>query len=156
MKDTTLAWLAALIDGEGSVMMSKRSGGNSEKQARPHYRYSVVIYNTNPALIDAIVEKTGISRVYTHKRPVKMNHRNHSYSWRMSADDIRKWGPALLPWLVIKREQMQLLLEALEIASLNTPRKGQTWVPQSTERRDEIVKSISELNRHGRFAGEEA
>ena len=120
-------------------------------QRNPHYRASVVVYNTDRRLIDAIVERTGIDRVYTHTRPERENHKATAYSWRLVASDIRKWGPLLLPWLVVKREQMELLLEALAIAEANTPRKGESWQPVGTERRDEIVAAISNLNRKGRF-----
>lgn len=60
----------------------------------------------------------------------------------------------MLPWLVCKREQMELILEALDIAKKNTPVKG--WVPAGTVRRDEIVEAISRLNRKGRFVGGDA
>lgn len=116
-----------------------------------HYRASVVVYNTDRRLIDAIVERTGIARVYTHTRAPQENRKKTSYSWRMASTDIREWGPRLLPWLVCKREQMELLLEHLELAKRNTPRSGWTLDVDARDRRDEIVLRISELNRKGRF-----
>lgn len=145
--ETTLAWLAALVDGEGSVMLSRR---HPSPNRHHHYRASVVVYNTDLRLIEAIVERTGVNRVYTHKRQARENHKRTAYSWRLVANDIRQWGPLLLPWLVCKREQMVLLLEALALADRNTPRAGQSWQQQSNERRDEIVAEISRLNRKGR------
>lgn len=132
-------------------MLSRRS---SNKVRGVHYRASVVIYNTDYRLMDALIEHTGISRVYTHTRPVKANHKKTAYSWRMVADDIRLWGPRLLPWLILKKDQMALLLEALELAERNTPRAGERYVRQDNTRRDEIVAEISALNRKGREPGE--
>ena len=152
LTDARLAWLAALIDGEGSVMLIKRvPSATAKTQRNPHYRAVVGIYNTDVRLMDAIVEHTGINRVYSHTRLERENHKKTAYSWRMVAEDIRTLGPLLLPWLVCKKEQMALLLEALELASLNTPRKGEKLVRQPTTRRDEIAVAISELNRKGRF-----
>src|SRR5262245_16217020 len=121
--NTTLAWRAGLIDGEGSVMLIRRKGGMIKRMRNPHFRAVVSISNTDLRLMRALAERTGIDRVYKHVRPLKENHKAESYTWRMVASEIRVWGPKLLPWLVLKREQMGLLLEALAIAEANTPRK---------------------------------
>lgn len=140
-------------------MMVRRVASASAKiQRNPHYRATVCVYNTDIRLIDAIVEKTGIDRVYTHTRPAKENHKKTSYRWNMVAEEIRQWGPEMLPWLFSKREQMELLLEALEIAHANTPRKGEklTRDPDSLLRRDEIHHEIRRLNTKGRETTQEA
>lgn len=155
MEDTTLSWLAALIDGEGSVMLIRRSPRASATNAQknnPHYRAQVGVYNTDERLMTALVERTGIDRVYTHTRDPKHNHKKTSYRWAMVAQDVRKLGPLLLPWLVCKKEQMTLLLEALEIADRGTPRKGEKWIRSEEDltRRDEIYAEIRRLNTRGR------
>ena len=132
-------------------MLIKRVAGPSAKvQRNPHYRAQVCVYNTDLRLMDALVRRTGIDRVYTHTRQPKENHKKTSYRWNMVADDIREWGPLLLPWLVCKKEQMLLLLEALEIADGNTPRPVQPWVVSGLDRRDQIHVEIRRLNTKGR------
>lgn len=165
MTEAEIAWLAALIDGEGSVMLSRRTMSDAAAEKRKaagrnyrrkrHYRAVITISNTHVGLLNRIVEVTGINRVYHHARAEKLNHRKESYTWRMVPGEIRILGPQLLPWLVVKREQMELLLEALDIADKCYPRKGQKWVldPALIQRRDEIVTLISQLNRKGRFEG---
>lgn len=160
MEDTTLAWLAALIDGEGSVMLIKRAASSSATNAmknNTHYRARVAVYNTDKRLMDALVERTGIGRVYTHTRAPKHNHKKTSYRWTMVAQDVRRLGPRLLPWLVCKQEQMVLLLEALEIADRATPRKGEKWARSEEDmaRRDEIYAEIRRMNTRGRETLEE-
>lgn len=115
------------------------------------------MYNTDVRLMDALTERTGISRVYVHDRVPKNNNKKTSYRWTMVAEDIRKLGPQLLPWLVCKRDQMALLLEALEIADRMTPRKGEPWIRSEEDktRRDEIYAEIRRLNTRGRETLEE-
>ena len=152
------AWLAALIDGEGSIMLTRRAyarGSRLYSSPNPHFRAVVSIYNTDQRLMKALVEKTGIDRVYKHTRQPKENQKKTSYSWRLVATEIREWLPLVMPWLVCKAEQATLLLEALDITSKLTPIKGQPYLNSSQQmplilRRDEIAKQISMLNRKGR------
>lgn len=163
MTESEIAWLAALIDGEGSVMLSRRTlseaaaaknrlKGRNYKVQR-HYRAVVTIANTDLRLMNRLVTVTKITRVYEHVRQEKENHKKTAYTWRMAPTEIRGLGPLLIPWLVCKQEQMTLLLEALDIAAKCTPIKGQPWSldPTLLQRRDEIVEAISSLNRKGRF-----
>lgn len=148
---TTLAWLAALIDGEGSIMLLLRKASKRIVYRQPHYRASVAIAMTDERLANAIIERTGIERVYSHGRK-GVRHRTQ-YTWRMTASEIKVWLPCLIPWLVLKREQATLLLEALKLADLCTPRKGEKWdrsvVDASKLRRDEIYAEIRKLNNRG-------
>lgn len=153
-----IAWLAALIDGEGSIMLTKHKHAPSTIKRRPYLvnypriRPSLAIYNTDYRLMMALIERTGIERVYTHTRPAKENHKKTSYSWRMVANDMREWLPDLLPWLVCKQEQAILMIEALELKTGLTPLKGQKWRRDATmmPRLLEIQQEISDLNRRGR------
>lgn len=132
------------------MLIRRVAGPNAKVQRNPHYRAQVGVYNTDYRLMDALVDRTGVNRVYTHVRQPKENHKKTSYRWNMVADEIREWGPKLLPWLICKREQMVLLLEALEIAEGNTPRLGQPLAYSGLERRDEIYAEIRRLNTKGR------
>ena len=132
------------------MLIKRVAGPNAKIQRNPHYRAQVCVYNTDSRLMNALIDRTGIDRVYTHTRRPKENHKKTSYRWNMVADDIRTWGPLLLPWLVCKRDQMLLLLEALDIADKNTPRPGQPLQRSGLERRDAIYADIRRLNTKGR------
>jgi len=125
---------------------------NPQLEKYPRIRPVLSIYNTDYRLMEALVERTGIDRVYTHTRAPKENHKKTSYSWRMTTDDMRFWLPKLLPWLVCKKEQAILMLEALELKTGLTPLKGQEWRKDAamTPRLLEIQQEISTLNRKGR------
>lgn len=158
VEDTTLAWLAALIDGEGSVMLLRRVPSATAKvQRNPHYRAQVCVYNTDYRLMQALSKRTGISRVYEHTRPAKENRKKTSYRWGMVSEEIRQWGPLLLPWLVCKAEQTALLLEALDIKEQITP-GNPGFLPQNRPefvgRLDQIYAEIRRLNTRGRETAE--
>lgn len=161
LPDTTLAWLAALIDGEGSIMLIKRSPSPSQIRNSPsvvnnhHYRAQVGIYNTDLRLMEALKEKTGIRRVYTHIRQAKENHKRTAYRWNLVADECRELLPQLLPWLICKKEQAELLLQALDVKNKMTTKKGEKWlspkeVDECRELMDNIHLQITTLNKKGR------
>lgn len=150
LPDTTLSWLAALIDGEGSIMLTSRM--DKTKYRANQLRSVVSISNTNLKLLREVVKKTGINRIYKHIRPKTDKNRNHvktAYTWRMVSTEIKIVLPAVLPWLVIKKKQAKLLLEALRIAEINTPRKGEKFKIVKGTRRHEIHLEIKFLNRKG-------
>lgn len=126
------------------------------RRADRNWRPVVSVYNTDRRLMEALRERTGGGVVYTHQRQPQENHKKTAYSWRMRISEIRAWLPELLPWLVCKREQAELLLEALDLKASLTPAKGLPMA-QTVARRDEvrariadIAGSISHLNRKGR------
>lgn len=135
------AWLAGLIDGEGSIMLVRRKSG--------HWRPVVSIANTDLRLMEALQERIGGGRVYMHRLQPQHNHKRTSYTWRMTSAEMRIWLPRAMPWLVCKREQAELLLEALEIKAGQRPVVGRQSV-RGTERMDGLALAIKTLNRKGR------
>ena len=158
MLETTASWLAALIDGEGSVMLNKRdlSAGAPNGRTTPHYRPVVVIAsNTDPRLHDAIRNKLGFGQVYEHKRHAEPDNfrRRRIWTYRLNVAQIHQVMPHVRPWLVIKAEQAELLAEAMEIKRQITP--GQPgFLPENRTplvvRLDEIHLAIRALNTRGR------
>jgi hypothetical protein len=159
--DTTAAWLAALIDGEGSIMLGKRESGPRNLR-QPHYRAVVAIANTDFRLMEALVNRVGDGQVYEHRvsntRASHNPRKNRQWTWRMNANQIRVWLPPVRPWLVLKDEQAELLLEALELKARygsegRYPNAAQ--VIQIRDRLTEIYQAIRALNTRGRVAPEE-
>ncbi len=106
----------------------------------------VIVANNDRRLMDVLVERTGIDRVYSHKRTARESLTKHdTFTWRMSATDIREHGPLLLPHLIVKRPQMELLLENLSLCAGYGPKPPETW-----ERRLEIQAEIRRLNKPGK------
>ncbi|MDE2104786.1 MAG: hypothetical protein KGL39_46545 [Patescibacteria group bacterium] len=162
MEETIAAWLGGLMDGEGSIMLTnhiahiKPSKRNPEGNSYWRKRPIVSIANCDRALLEACQQRTGMGRIYRHSRADVVNRKSESFTWRLTADEQRKILPAILPWLITKREQGELLLEALEIKELLTNATGRSVADRNIlcKRRDAIQARISELNRRGRYTGE--
>lgn len=118
----------------------------------PRIRPVISVYNTCLPLVERCAEVGGGGRVYAHTRPAHENHKRTSYSWRMTVEQMRELLPLMLPWLIAKRPQAELLIEALERKALLTPAAGVDWRPDDSDiqRITEIQAQISALNRKGR------
>jgi hypothetical protein len=97
-------WLAALIDGEGSIINRHRKG-----RTLP-FVYIVVAQNDR-RLLDHAVELAGCGQVYTGQGPRKTGCQLHIFR---QADVIRVLT-AVEPLLVLKREKAQAALLALSV-----------------------------------------
>jgi hypothetical protein len=109
--------------------------------------------------MEALQSRTGYGRIYMHRRQPKENQKRDAYTWRLTAMEQREILPLVLPWLISKREQAELLLEALTIKDQLTVGKG-AHMPRAKQaaliiRRDALQAQISSLNRRGRLTTEE-
>jgi len=161
MLDTTAAWLAALIDGEGSVMLNKRtfSGNSAATTGRGRtiqYRPVVVIAsNTDYRLHEAIRERIGVGQIYEHKRHAEPDNmrRRRIWTYRLNVAQIEAIMPHVRPWLVIKGEQADLLAEAMQIKRSITPGEAGFLPanrPPLIARLDAIYDEIRTINTRGR------
>lgn len=153
-------WLAALIDGEGTVMLVRHARGAAALTRQPSvansisHRPRVGIYNTDPRLMNAIVEATGINRVYAHKvskSEGKDQRAKTAYEWRLNTSECAWFLPQVIPWLVCKREQATLLVEAVKLSNSRRSAKGLPWnhLKDPIARKasnDQLIKLASEIN----------
>lgn len=144
-----MAWLAALIDGEGSVMLNTRWDA-SQRKGTLLMRPTVSVSNTDLRLLQACVDRTGIDRIYGHKRKAPSTNKA-GFTWRMNVTDIRLWGPELEPHLICKREQMRLLLDALALKAVAA--NPSTRVADHQAQLLTIQTRIQQLNSRGRASG---
>lgn len=150
------AWLAALIDGEGSIMLTRRAHSLKQPVMRQvHYRATISIATTDMRLMYALRQNTGISRIYRHRinGDPRAPQKRAQYTWRLANDDIRLWLPKVRPYLVLKGKQADLLLEALAIKAYITP-GSVGFLPKNRvkqiARLHKIYAKIRQLNQRGR------
>jgi hypothetical protein len=106
MKVTYAAYLAGIIDGEGTITITRH-----RQYQRPHWvcKTFLTVSNTNSKLMRELVNRHG-GAVGTIIHRDNSNRRNEMY-WRLMAHEkIRVVLQACLPYLVIKKQQAGIML----------------------------------------------
>lgn len=134
MKDTDLAWLGGIWDGEGSIALFTHKEKNGSTKICP----TVSVCNTDIAIINKsrkIIEEMGCSFVFQEYRP---KNSRHSTRWDLITRNQRYiilFLSALKPYLFsIKKEKAEILLDYCErrVKKMERlPNKGST--PYDTE-----------------------
>lgn len=112
MKQYTIAhvaYLAGIIDGEGSIYIGNFS--SNKKTGTPHYQTNIEVTNTDENLIKWLLDNFGgRSNKYTKKQS-PANSRKPIYRWIVSGELLTELCHILLPFLVIKREQCEIMIK---------------------------------------------
>jgi hypothetical protein len=159
MTDTEkLAWMAGIVDGEGCIYLAK-----SERKDRPSvtFKQSLGVSNCNLKILNEFQNRWGgVIYTYIDKRP---NYSNNS-QWHCKQSMIEPVLKELLPFLVGKTEQANLVLDYIEHKKNYIRQKGGTEErhggssPLSEEERNyriSMYEKCRELNKKGRFKNEQ-
>jgi hypothetical protein len=110
---TTLAYIAGLIDGEGSIRMVK---SYDKAEWSPKYTPHISFTNTNRESVELVSEFIGNDNIFTHDSG-KYGYKGRKICFRVQksgkeavANILRK----LLPYLLIKKRNAELLIEYAE------------------------------------------
>lgn len=108
------AYLAGLVDGEGSIIAVKR---NSEGR----HTWRLQVANTQLPLLDWCIEATGVGTIVTSQRRASEKHQLGSwwqcYSWN-AYDVLRQ----IAPYMIIKRDlALRMMAELDTIVRLSQP-----------------------------------
>lgn len=106
MKETEKAYLAGLIDGEGTVSIVRL---HSRGQGFEHYVASVEISNTDMRMIDWVAKRLGGS-IVANRRKVVAGHKvvyRIGLRNRLAEAVLRE----VMPFLVVKGRQAELVME---------------------------------------------
>lgn len=133
--DTDLAYAAGFIDGEGSFFSVGKRRADGTVRLRP----AISASNCQRAAIDKLVEMFGGSVYCKPQRGT----RREIWEWRVTGERARAAALAVLPFLVLKRPQAEIVL-AFEIG-----RVGRSVTPEENARRDALAASLKSLNRVG-------
>ena len=101
-----LAYLAGIIDGEGSIGIEKLSPTATRKKT--YYIARLCIINTDISLIHWINDN--FSDGSWHERKVPLNHKR-CYRWHIFGKNLEFLLKALLPYLIIKQQHAKIVLE---------------------------------------------
>lgn len=108
MEQATLAYTAGFFDGEGCIRIEKsiRQG-----RARPSYILRACVTNTNSEVL-AIFKKCWGGAIYPKSKPIRI--RSH-YEWNLVGNKVIPFLHDILPFLVVKREEVKVALHFHDI-----------------------------------------
>lgn len=115
------AYMAGLMDGEGSFSI-----GTTFETGNPHYMVHIRMYNTNPKLINWVIEHFGGKPFWSNKNGGNIEDlktQRKMCQWFLTGRKaMEAFLLAILPYLVGKREQANLLLRYLRMNGKHDPR----------------------------------
>ena len=105
LTDAEKAYLAGIVDGEGSI-------GYYFHKSKNRYEATLSIVNTDPRLMAWIKEKVGIGNFVSARKQDASGRRKHvAHVWRINnRPRVKEFLEAITPFLVVKQDQAQLLL----------------------------------------------
>lgn len=125
------AYLAGLIDGEGSIMLNPRGAGAITSR--------VAISNTHRGILDWVASTTGVGKVQT-MRAEGISNRT-SYAWVTNGDGALSLLEQVRPFMIVKTAQADLAIEAQRRLRDPSTKTG-PWQQEYRER-------VQALNRRG-------
>lgn len=150
-----LAYIAGLFDGEGSFIFRKSSTPNVMKQTKrinPMYYGTVRIGMVDRRALDFIAETLSCGNLTCEGVRKGRENCQVMYRWNINRrQTIIEVLPKLIPYLVIKKEQAQLLLDVLSDWEIPYNRKlGLS--PEELQRRELAWITMKQLNAVGAAA----
>nr|CAB4126350.1 Homing endonuclease, LAGLIDADG [uncultured Caudovirales phage] len=107
--EATLAYLAGIIDGEGSIYIGNFS--SNPKTGAKYYQTNMEITNTSKPLMDWLMNTFGgLLNKYTEKQSPK-NHRQEYWRWIATGDRLTHLCELILPYLICKKRQCEIMLK---------------------------------------------
>lgn len=135
------AYLAGLIDGEGSFFIAKvkRSNGNGFT-----YTPTMVIVNTSTVMVDLCNRYGGHYQAQEHTVNWKTVHR-----WFLSSKLIKHYLPQIMPYLKIKPKQAEIMMDAVAVSKGTGRDRSDSDLAKLNECRQRLMK----LNERGKRKG---
>ena len=133
MTEAEKAYLAGIVDGEGTVTLTKH---HKNETPTP----SVSVANNNLVLLWWIKTLVGGTIVLKKKRQL---HHNDSYAWTLRSDRAIQLLKEIRQYLIVKKPQADLIIEKYKSV---THRAGK-YTPELFEKKMRLVAEIRELNK---------
>jgi hypothetical protein len=141
----TLSYIGGLLDADGSFSISISLNRYTNKQgvSEPQFAFTVNFRQLEKArpVLELIQETFSAGKIYNHSNPGQK-----MLTWQTTKpSEAREVCNKVLPYLIIKRHECELLLEALDLW-LDTPR-GTGWGnPIKPEVKMRVSEISSEMN----------
>lgn len=124
------AWLAGLIDGEGTVTLSR------DRRTAKFRTPTIDMTSTSPELLEEVVRLTGVGFITT-KRTKAKEHHSQAWHWCVrGGSQVIALLKIVLPFMREKNKRARAVLLVEHYEAL-TPRNGQ-YTAEQTERKLEL------------------
>jgi len=144
LKTRELAYAAGIVDGEGCVTLrTRRPWGNEVSRICVP---TLMVCNTDPRLTDWLRARFGGS-VCCSLRPG--SHQKDVYRWSVVNRQCRAALLLLLPFLILKKAQAEVLLASSRYLMDHKTYKGHSLPPELIVKRAAAIQEIRLLNRRG-------
>jgi hypothetical protein len=142
-----LGYVAGLIDGEGNLTISK----SIDRKKGRHYSYTptLQIGNTDPRMTAWLRGRLGgsVDQVTAPARLAKP-HWKPLHRWRLHGSNVDLVLVAVLPYLVTKRDQAELILRFRAIRGMGRRPHGALSAEEAAAR-EAMKLELNHLNRKG-------
>ena len=144
LTEEELAYIAGLVDGEGSFHLHK----HKRNTGLITYDVSFYISNTKKELIDWLNKKIEGSRIQETKKNKEYLNRNICYLFHLTKQkNLLEFLPKIIPYLIIKRNQANIIFEFIKIRSSLYKRGGHNSIHSNEE--EKMYFKIRNLNKRG-------
>lgn len=137
-----LAYLAGIIDGEGSIGITKVT---PKRYTNPRYTARIMLANVNKEVMELFANTFG-GTISEERVP----NRQLIYRWRKVGNPITKEVlTKLYPYLIIKKPQATAVLEFLNTVKATGFQRNQGVPIEELQRREDFYLKLKELNTVG-------
>lgn len=141
MKNADILYLAGIIDGEGTIEISKQ-----ERK----YKICIRVGNTSEILIDYLKEKYLGNKYGPYKK--KSDFHRDAFEWKCTAKEAIKLIKQIEPYLIVKQEQALLAIRAWEDTFKNNYHDGSNRIPKyAFDKRESYYQQMKHLNFRGKL-----
>jgi hypothetical protein len=118
-----LAYLAGIIDGEGAFIIGAYA--KNPKTGTPHFHTTIQLSSTDECLIDWLVANFGGKKSYYTAKQTPENSRRAVHRWTIFSDRVKHLSEVMMPYLVIKKDQAQCMIDMRNTFEKTRMQKGQ-------------------------------
>jgi len=156
MNDIEKAYLAGMIDGDGSICLFHKK--NKTVRRGYYYEPALIISNNDKKMLDKLVDIIKISYNPVKRRSYRKNpkHTQGYFFWVGRMASLLELLKEIEPFLISKQKRCRMLMEFLEIQKVlrggvlrNMGNSRKTY--DYTERQHELFREIKRLNKRGVF-----
>lgn len=142
--DTTIAFMAAIIDGEGSITIEKQGPGDNTRRKYNSYSLRLVVVNTNVDLMNWLLDNFGGT---IHVRKLVPN-RKQCYTWRTTYKESAEIIKLCAPYFIVKRKHAIIYLKFIDTINDNHGVRFSLSDEVKAER-EKLYLELKALNKQG-------